>query len=172
MENSNGTKEKVGREQRFYFNEDGKLVVESNKGVWVDGQQFVKMYGVFTCNAKTMGKIIHAMQGTPVEIGMEEVVTHTTDVIADEILHLHKHTLEHYCVLGVDKKRIDDYVQELATGIYNVENMKSLRRIEEQYEQKENIIKCYADAISRYNELPRWKRWFKKIKVQLPQEEE
>lgn len=38
MENSNGTKEKAGREQRFYFNEDGKLVVESNKGVWVDGQ--------------------------------------------------------------------------------------------------------------------------------------
>lgn len=176
MENSNDKKEKVGIEQRFYFNEDGKLVVESNKGVWVDGQQFVKMYGVFTCNAKTMGKIIHAMQGTPVEIGMEEVVTHTTDVIADEILHLHKHTLERYCVLGVDKKRIDDYVQELATGIYNAENVKSLRRIEEQHEQavavKENIIECYADAISRYNELPRWKRWFKKIKVQLPQEEE
>ena len=157
MENSNGKKEKAGREQRFYFNEDGKLVVESNKGVWVDGQQFVKMYGVFTCNAKTMGKIIHAMQGTPVEIGMEEVVTHTIDNPTDLILHLHKRTLEHYCVLGVDKKRIDDYVQELATRAVAV---------------KENIIKCYADAISRYNELPRWKRWFKKIKVQLPQEEE
>jgi hypothetical protein len=157
MENSNDKKEKAGREQRFYFNEDGKLVVESNKGVWVDGQQFVKMYGVFTCNAKTMGKIIHAMQGTPVEIGMEEVVTHTIDNPTDVILHLHKRTLEHYCVLGVDKKRIDDYVQELATRAVAV---------------KENIIKCYADAISRYNELPRWKRWFKKIKVQLPQEEE
>jgi hypothetical protein len=183
MENSNDKKEKAGREQRFYFNEDGKLVVESNKGVWVDGQQFVKMYGVFTCNAKTMGKIIHAMQGTPVEIGMEEVVTHTIDNPTDVILHLHKRTLEHYCVLGVDKKRIDDYVQELATRIHNAENVKSLRRIEEQHEQKEkrlckavavkeNIIECYADAISRYNELPRWKRWFKKIKVQLPQEEE
>jgi hypothetical protein len=157
MENSNDKKEKAGREQRFYFNEDGKLVVESNKGVWVDGQQFVKMYGVFTCNAKTMGKIIHAMQGTPVEIGMEEVVTHTIDSPTDVILHLHKRTLEHYCVLGVDKKRIDDYVQELATRAVAV---------------KENIIECYADAISRYNELPRWKRWFKKIKVQLPQEEE
>lgn len=157
MENSNDKKEKAGIEQRFYFNEDGKLVVESNKGVWVDGQQFVKMYGVFTCNAKTMGKIIHAMQGTPVEIGMEEVVTHTIDNPTDVILHLHKRTLEHYCVLGVDKKRIDDYVQELATRAVAV---------------KENIIKCYADAISRYNELPRWKRWFKKIKVQLPQEEE
>ena len=44
--------------QKFYFTDDGKLVVESNKGVWVDGTPYVKMYGNFTCNAKTMGIII------------------------------------------------------------------------------------------------------------------
>ena len=56
-------------QQKFYFNEEGKLVVESNKGVWVDGEQHVKMYGNFSCNARTMGMIIHQLKGIKVAVG-------------------------------------------------------------------------------------------------------
>lgn len=49
--------------QIFYFNDKGQLVVESNKGVWVDGEKFVKMYGDFVCNAKTLGIIIEKFKG-------------------------------------------------------------------------------------------------------------
>ena len=62
MEKSNDTKERTPKEQKFYFGEDGKLIVESNRGIWVDGEQYVKMYGNFTCNAKTIGAIISKLK--------------------------------------------------------------------------------------------------------------
>ena len=49
--------------QIFYFNDKGRLVVETNKGVWVDGEKFVKMYGDFVCSAKTLGIIIEKFKG-------------------------------------------------------------------------------------------------------------
>ena len=44
--------------QVFFFNDEGKLIVKTNNGLWVDGEQSVKMYGDFVCNAKTLGTII------------------------------------------------------------------------------------------------------------------
>lgn len=85
--------------QIFYFNDKGQLVVESNKGVWVDGEKFVKMYGDFTCNAKTMGEIIHQLKGIAVEVGVEAVYSPKEHVV--------------YCVLGASKERIEEYEREL-----------------------------------------------------------
>ena len=65
--------------QVFYFNDKGQLVVETNKGVWVDGEKFVKMYGDFTCNAKTMGEIIHQLKGIAVEVGELKYVPEEDD---------------------------------------------------------------------------------------------
>ena len=42
--------------QIFYFNDKGQLVVESNKGVWVDGEKFVKMYGDFVLQRQDYGR--------------------------------------------------------------------------------------------------------------------
>lgn len=49
--------------QIFYFNDEGKLIVKTNNGLWVDGEQSVKMYGDFVCNAKTLGIIIEKFKG-------------------------------------------------------------------------------------------------------------
>ena len=149
MENSNGTKEKVGREQRFYFNEDGKLVVESNKGVWVDGQQFVKMYGYFQCNAKTMGAIIHALRGIPVETGLEEKIVICKDKVAKEILGIQdEHTIKYYCVLRASDERVKEYEKTLAEQDFADDYITSLK-----------------SAICEYNKLPWWKRMFKKVEI-------
>ena len=65
---------------------------------------------------------------------------------------------------SVYKHLSEEEIERLTLEISSVKKVESA--------VKENIIESYADAISRYNQLPRWKRWFKKIKVQLPQEEE
>lgn len=44
--------------QPFYFNEDGKLIIESNKGVIVDGENIVKLNGIYSCNSKTMAQLM------------------------------------------------------------------------------------------------------------------
>lgn len=162
--------------QKFYFNEEGKLVVETNKGVWVDGEQYAKMYGSFVCNTKTMGIIIQAMKGIPVEVGVEEKVRHTHDWVVDDILNVSEHTLEHYCILGVDKKRINEYLEELAVKEYSNTEIRKARDEKDKWfevaRQKEND--CYTlekkcDSlfiqIERYNKLPWYKRIFKKIKI-------
>ena len=85
--------------QVFYFNDKGQLVVESNKGVWVDGEKFVKMYGDFTCNAKTMGEIIHQLKGIAVEVGQYEKAIYSSE----------PGNLTAYCVLGASQERIEEY---------------------------------------------------------------
>lgn len=164
------------RPQYFYFGEDGKLVVESNKGVWVDGEQYVKMYGNFTCNAKTMGAIIQHFKGIPVELGTEEKVRHTKDDVVDEILDIHEHTIEHYCILGVDKDRIKEYEEELGERHYSNVRITKAKERAKKFEdmshdlsrlvsEKDGYIKKYVDEISKHNCLPWYKRMFHKIHI-------
>lgn len=140
------------KKQCFYFNENGQLVVESNKGVWVDGEKFVKMYGDFTCNAKTMGEIIHQLKGIAVEVGQYEKAIYSAE----------QHNLTAYCVLGASKERIEEYERELAKQNYVNDEIKELSK---QFNDASDRELAEFHAIERFNRLPWWKRLFKKIEV-------
>ena len=133
--------------QIFYFNDKGQLVVESNKGVWVDGEKFVKMYGDFVCNAKTMGEIIHQLKGIAVETG--RVFRSAFD-------------LEYYCVLGASKERIEEYEHELAKQEFV---SKEIAELQKQIGEDGDRIYELKKSIENFNKLPWWKRIFKKIEV-------
>lgn len=96
------------RPQYFYFNDDGKLVVESNKGVWVDGEQHVKMYGNFTCNAKTMGIIIEKFKGYKVLV--EKILD---DEYSAEIVNPSDMEKQYNKELSYLQKKIEDYGDEI-----------------------------------------------------------
>ena len=137
--------------QIFYFNDKGQLVVESNKGVWVDGEKFVKMYGDFVCNAKTLGIIIEKFKGFPV------VVMET------------KSAMQGY--------EVDNYPFYKTIAIVNpTDDDKYLKKTVEDLTEQRNLsveseLKCerenekFAKSIAAYNRLPWWKRMFKKIEV-------
>ena len=152
------------RPQYFYFNDEGKLVVESNKGVWVDGEQYVKMYGNFSCNAKTMGAIIAKFKGIAVEVGnINTYINHNREYFdirrGADILEE-----QSYCVIGVDNEKIEEIIKE-----------KAEQKAEEKYQQKltetefETNCKHHAAlllACEKFNSLPWYKRMFKKIEIQ------
>ena len=129
--------------QVFYFNDKGQLVVETNKGVWVDGEKFVKMYGDFTCNAKTMGAIISKLKGIPVKIGDEQNWIHHSKWY---------HSCEEqqaFCIIGLKEEEIKE-------------------AFDCAFEQKEGYKKAYSslhERVENFNRLPWWKRIFKKIEV-------
>lgn len=162
------------KKQKFYFNESGQLVVESNRGVWVDGEHFVKMYGDFVCNAKTMGMIIQAMKGMTVEVGVEEIIRHSKNEKVDDILNINQYTIENYCVLGVDKSRVEEYIEDLAEKQYSKAEITREKELTDYYkniniELSEKIdktnayIKICEEVIKKHNSSPWYKR-FKKIK--------
>lgn len=175
MEKDNYKREE-GKPQKFYFNNEGKLIVESNKGIWADGEQFVKMYGIFTCNANTMGEIIHKTEGMPVEIGAEEIVRLSKDAIVDELLHVNQHTIQHYCVLGASKARIHEYEESLAKQNYERKRMKSmsdeiqslrkdLKETSKQFNDASDDVLHIKKVIDKFNAMPWWKRMFKKVEI-------
>lgn len=135
------------KQQCFYFNDKGQLVVESNKGVWVDGEKFIKMYGDFVCNAKTMGEIIHQLKGIAVEVGRQFVDFND---------------LELYCVLGASQERIEEYEKELAKQEFV---NKEIEELQKQCGEDGDKIYELKKSIYDYNRLPWWKRIFKKIEV-------
>lgn len=174
MESNN--KQEVNKPQKFYFNNQGKLIVESNSGVWADGEQFCKMYGIFTCNAKTMGEIIHRIQGMPVEIGVKETLRISKDELVDELLNVNQHTIQHYCVLGASKARIREYEESLAKQHYTDQRMramcdenqklrKDLRETSAELNDASDDFLRIKKTIERYNNLPWWKRMFTKVEV-------
>lgn len=135
--------------QCFYFNDEGELIVESNRGIWKDGEQYVKMYGQFTCNAKTMGEIIHQLKGIAVETGTGRVFRSSFD-------------LEYYCVLGASQERIEEYEKELAKQEFV---SKEIAELQKQIGEDGDKIYELKKSIENFNRLPWWKRLFKKIEV-------
>ena len=133
------------KKQCFYFNENGQLVVESNKGVWVDGEKFVKMYGDFTCNAKTIEAIINQFKGIQVEVDTRPEEKKLNEFI--EFLHKQYEECE---------KKYDELSAKKDATINNLRVQVS--------ELKEDIKKR-DEAISKFNRLPWWKRLFKKVEV-------
>ena len=150
--------------QIFYFNDKGQLVVESNKGVWVDGEKFVKMYGDFVCNAKTMGEIIHQLKGIAVEVGETRYV-HDDNVeygfygVSFEDKYVISNSR---CVLGASKERIEEYEKDFAKQEFVNERIEELQKQCDEYEAKIYELK---KSIENFNKLPWWKRLFKKIEV-------
>lgn len=131
--------------QIFYFNDKGQLVVESNKGVWVDGEKFVKMYGDFVCNAKTLEAIIKQFKGIQVEVDTTPEEQKVNEFI--EFLHKQYENVE---------KKYDELSAKKEARINNLSVQVS--------KLKEDITKRDG-SISKFNELPWWKRLFKKIEV-------
>ena len=131
--------------QKFYFNEEGKLVVESNKGVWEDGEPHVKMYGNFQCNAKTMGIIINKFKGCPVVV---TEVTSTYGFYDEESIAIVNPTED-------DKELMDELknVSAQRDGLIELKN-----------EYKESIDE-FEKAIEKFNKLPWYKRIFKKVEI-------
>ena len=121
--------------QKFYFNEDGQLVVESNKGVWVDGTPYVKMYGNFTCNAKTMGIVIEKFKGIKVDVEMS-----TED--GDTFLKMYTERLQEI---------------EKLKG----ENTCQIIEIAKAKDKTQSVEK----KVIAFNSLPWYKRIFKKIEI-------
>ena len=148
--------------QKFYFDDEGKLIVESNKGVWVDGEQYVKMYGNFSCNAKTMGVIIKHFKGVPVEIGIEEKIRHTKDHVVDDILNIFEHTIETYCILGIDKERVKEYEDTLAVNNFTTKELEESRKTTK---LRANELMSLKKSVAKFNALPWYKRMFKKIEI-------
>lgn len=163
--------------QKFYFNEDGQLVVESNKGVWVDGDQYVKMYGNFTCNARTMGMIIHQLKGIPVEIA--EMIYATRERTTWYNFDKEEGFYNDYfnpaccCVLGVSEERIKEYEEKLAEKHYtnlsiDTEKLAIQQEKDSCKSEIETLIKAYShlrDKVISFNSLPWYKSMFKKIEI-------
>lgn len=128
------------KKQCFYFNENGQLVVESNKGVWVDGEQSAKMYGDFTCSAKTMGTIIAYFKNKPIIVG-EKWRFYGNDNVEED-----------FCLVDPEQ-RINEMIEH------------AQERGNKWYKKSSEIDKKYKEIISKFNRLPWWKRMFKKVEI-------
>lgn len=153
--------------QIFYFNDKGQLVVESNKGVWVDGEKFVKMYGDFVCNAKTMGEIIHQLKGIAVEVGELKYVTkEDVDKYGWGITYMQELVKSQTrCILGASKERIEEYEKELAKQEFVNKEIEEIEKLQKQVGEDGDRIYELKKSIESFNRLPWWKRMFKKVEV-------
>ena len=156
MEKGNNRQQIDDSGQRFYFNEEGKLIVESNKGVWVDGENYVKMYGHFSCNAKTMGIIIERFKGFPV------VVTETKKTI-DWFEHHREYTSSAIVNPNEDEKGLIRRNEVLLTRNNNLGQQ--VNDLKEELEARKKDAARFYNAIEKFNKQPWWKRMFKKVKV-------
>lgn len=147
--------------QRFYFNDEGELVVETNKGVWVDGKQYAKMYGNFTCNAKTLGIIIERFREMPAVV---------SEMFKYEYFRMEPPfdgapCLESCCIVNPT----DDDKKLLAKiECYEARNNNMNKQVEDlkvKIEDKKANLARYWSAIDKFNRLPWYKRIFKKVEV-------
>lgn len=149
--------------QKFYFNDEGQLVVESNKGVWVDGEPHVKMYGNFVCNAKTMGTIIAKLKGITVEVGnINTYINHNREYYdirrGADILEE-----QSYCVLGVDNEKIEEIIERKAEE--KAEKKYQQKLIETEFETNREHHAALLLACEKFNALPWYERMFRKIEI-------
>ena len=149
------------RQQIFYFNDEGELIVESNRGIWKDGEQYVKMYGKFQCNAKTLGIIINKFKGFPVVVSNARRVDYFSmeppydGVPVSETFAIVNPTEEDKGLL----EKIERY------NIRNENMNEQVKQLKEELKDKSEIAGGYYNAIDKFNKMPWWKRMFKKIEV-------
>lgn len=131
------TKKEKG--QVFWFDDDGKLIVETNKGIIADGEAVTKMYGTFTCNAKTLGMIIAELKGKRVAVGRHIFCNRESEILS---------ILNPFC----------NRESEILAIVNPTEYDK---------EVAENIEKNAAHSAAHvaFNELPWYKKMFFKFKI-------
>lgn len=162
-ENENKQEKHTPPAQKFYFNEEGKLVVETNKGVWVDGEQYAKMYGIFTCNAKTMGIIISRFQGETVVV---EEIEDCPKIVDKDNPYLFKYGYyDSVCIVNPTDK--DKLILEKNTNL-----LAEIGHLHEALEACQKQLNLEQDAlwkakrkVDMHNALPWYIRIFKKIKI-------
>lgn len=127
-------KENYNRQQKFYFNDEGKLVVETNKGVWVDGEKFVKMYGDFVCNAKTLGIIIENFKGFRVLVAKYLDDRYVAEIVNPTDIEKSYNNEVSYLQEQIDKD--NDKIYELNKSIYDFNRLPWWKRIFKKIEVK------------------------------------
>lgn len=120
--------------QIFYFNEKGQLVVESNKGVWVDGEKFVKMYGDFVCNAKTLGIIIEKFKGFRVLVAKFLDERHVAEIVNPSDIEKSYNNEVSYLQEQIDKN--NDKIYELKKSIEKFNKLPWWKRMFKKIEVK------------------------------------
>jgi peptidoglycan hydrolase CwlO-like protein len=144
------------------LNDDGKLVVESNKGVWVDGEQYVKMYGNFSCNAKTMGYIISQLKNVPV------LTTRETNKIVIDAITGDKECLTESieCIINPNAEQAG-LLSEISHKDGKIEKLNDeIKKLNKQLDNAYNQRGAEHEAIERFNALPWYKRMFAKICIE------
>lgn len=154
-------KKQEQRPQYFYFNDDGKLVVESNKGVWVDGEQYVKMYGNFSCNAKTMGIIISQLKNMPAFTSRKKCKTVIDAITGDrECL-----TESIECIINPNAEQAG-LLSEISHKDGKIEKLNDeIKKLNKQLDNTYDKRDAEHEAIEQFNALPWYKRLFKKIEI-------
>ena len=148
--------------QIFYFNDKGQLVVESNKGVWVDGEQYVKMYGNFTCNAKTMGIIISQLKNMPAFTSRKKCKTVIDAITGDK--ECLTESIE--CIINPNAEQAG-LLSEISHKDGKIEKLNDeIKELRKQFNDASDRELAERKAIERFNSLPWYKRIFKKIEIQ------
>lgn len=124
------------KKQCFYFNEKGQLVVESNKGIWVDGERYVKMYGDFTCNAKTLGIIIEKFKGFRVLVAKFLDDRYVAEIVNPS--DIEKSYNNEVSCLQAQINKDSDRIYELEKSIENFNRLPWWKRMFKKVEVKEN----------------------------------
>ena len=147
--------------QKFYFTDDGKLVVESNKGVWVDGEQYVKMFGNFSCNAKTMGIIISQLKNMPAFTSH-----HKCRLVVDSFNNEEKYYPdESECLINPNAEQAG-LLSEISQKDGTIEKQKNeIKELSKQFNDASDRDLKNRKAIEKFNSLPWYKRIFKKIEI-------
>lgn len=122
-------KEVKAPKQAFYFNENNEFIVESNKGIIVNGDRQVRLHGIFTCNSRTMAQIVALVENKPAMFVKDDIYVVTDEnTIAREI--------------EKQNKKVDDAMGKIA---------------EHETLWKKNHDRL-ANKISEFNELPWYKK--------------
>lgn len=151
--------------QKFYFNEEGKLVVESNKGIWVDGEPNVKMYDNFQCDAKTLGIIINKFKGVNAQIGNENTYVIKRREYYDIRRNCDILEEKSYCIIGLNDEEIEERIREIAEEKAKTLSEKEFKQLKEELNMHKEMSYKLQENINKFNELPWWKRIFKKVEV-------
>ena len=107
---------------------------------------------------------------------IHEKIKVSFDSVVDDILNIHEHNIQHYCVLGVNNKRVEEYENELAKIHWETKKIAELKKeletkqdefvvLEKNYDNVYDEAYSLKNAIKKFNSIPWWKRMFKKIEV-------
>lgn len=112
--------------------------------------------------------VIQQLKGIKVAVCAKETVRFSHDDVVDSILHVHDHTIEHYCILGVDENAVEEYCEKLAIERYTSDKIEKAQKEKDEcfkmVDKKNTELTSIKNKIEAYNAMPWIKRIFHKIK--------